>query len=233
MDLSVIDSERLFTATPTALLVDLGQNDLKGHDRRSTVSAVRRERGRLALQAARLMRTTPCGYCDGEGTQPCNDCTGGGCDTCDDDNGLVECDDCDGAGVDAVTARTLEAEALAETMGRIASESMDALLVAAAMVGGQDGDDLEARLRYALAVGGAVPGETLTDACARASAERDDLRAELAEAGQDVLDLRLVVEELEDDITELKADLTLARRPWWRRLLGWPPSVRSLTPSGS
>jgi len=236
-------------ATDTDLLSDLGLDDLHGRERDRARAGVRRVRARLDRERAAQFVETPCLHCDGEGTQPCNDCTGGGCATCDDDNGLVECDDCDGAGVDAVTARTLEAEAQLQQALQREREVRDHALgwvtqartwreygegverqahEAMAMVGGQDGDDLEARLRYALAVGGARPGETLIDAGARASAERDDLRAQF-----DAAELELSIRqtrgdeyqrravEAERDREQLQADLVLARRSWWRRLLDW------------
>lgn len=218
---AAIDPERLFTATPTELLTDLGLNHLKGPERRRTVSHIGVAQARLAMQAARTMRTTPCLHCDGEGTQDCDDCAGGGCSTCDDENGQVACDDCDGAGVDAVTARTLEAEQLAETAGRIASEMMDKLLIAEALVGGQGGDTLEQRLQYALAVGGAVSGETLTNACSRASAERDDLAVQVEHLGDALEAAEADVDRLERESSALEAELLRARRPWWRRLADW------------
>jgi len=204
--LSAIDPERLFgAATDTELLVDIGYNHLKGDDRRSCAGAIRRERLPLAKAAAL------------EGIRDVQHYRKLWKDQC--------------VKVEAAEARAREHlpalrreralldracemrdEAVLRAMMLHCAEidsdvSARQIGTAKAMVGGQDDDDLEARLRYALAVGGAVPGETLIDAGARASAERDDLRAQLGEARLESLQAR--------------AELTLARRPWWRRLAGW------------
>ena len=229
--LAAIDPQRLFgAATDTELLVDIGYNHLKGDDRRSCAGAIRRERlplaKRMALEGIRDVQhyrklwKDQCAKVEAAEARALESLAG-----MKRERALLgrACDE-----RDAARARELGAEHAAEMAVTLNGDLLEALGRCAAMVGGQDGDDLEARLRYALAVGGARPGETLIDAGARASAERDDLRAEL-----DACALELSIRqtrgdgyqrravEAERDRAELQAELALARRSWWRRLLDW------------
>lgn len=213
--LTGVPSERLFAedVTATDLLTDLDLAHLRGAERRQAREAVRRERHTLAMTLAlegvrdvahyRKLWKDECVLRESVELRA-----------------LENADKLEAA----VTNHIREVSALVEKRQIMVTAHSDLLRRtgdAEALVGGQDDDTLEQRLQYALAVGGSVSGETLTNACSRASAERDDLAVQLAHLGDALEAAEADVDRLERESSALEAALLRALRPWWRRWLDW------------